>query len=146
MDDFAAKPTTIPMLAGRLRRWLPQLEWPSRRVEPVGAAPGTAPGAPNGDGLLDPAMLDELTGGDADLAASLVADFVATTQADLRALEVALSARELDQVRRQAHRIKGAARIVGAHEIVGPAERIEALAGAANDDGDVDWPALGVFA
>ena len=35
MDDFAAKPTTIPVLAAKLHRWLPDVEWP---VEPVHAA------------------------------------------------------------------------------------------------------------
>ena len=29
MDDFAAKPTTIPTLAARLARWLPHLNWTS---------------------------------------------------------------------------------------------------------------------
>ena len=27
MDDFAAKPTTIPLLAAKLREWLPHLDF-----------------------------------------------------------------------------------------------------------------------
>jgi signal transduction histidine kinase/CheY-like chemotaxis protein/HPt (histidine-containing phosphotransfer) domain-containing protein len=140
MDDFAAKPTTIPVLAGRLRRWLPHLEWPSR-AEPATPASTTAPST-NGAMLLDAAILTELTGGDADLEAEIVADFVATTHADLAALRLALDGRDVDETRRQAHRIKGAARIVGAHEIARPAERIEALSRDGVAAAEIDWPAL----
>ena len=31
MDDFAAKPTTIPLLAAKLRQWLPHLDCRHRR-------------------------------------------------------------------------------------------------------------------
>ena len=51
MDDFAAKPTTIPFLAGRLRAWLTDVDWtpPAGEEEaasdPAGAAPAQAPAA-----------------------------------------------------------------------------------------------------
>ena len=50
-------------------------------------------------------------------------DFVATTAATCATLEQALAARDLDEVRRQAHRIKGAARAVGAARIAVGARR-----------------------
>ncbi len=143
MDDFAAKPTTIPVLAGRLQRWLPHLEWPTVRT-PDPAAPGldAPPAAADGHQLIDAATLDELSGGDAELAAAVVADFIETSRADLDALRVALGAQEADAVRRQAHRIKGAARMLGVPEMVRPAERIETLAGDGNGGGPVHWTAL----
>jgi signal transduction histidine kinase/DNA-binding response OmpR family regulator len=144
MDDFAAKPTTIPVLAGRLRRWLPHLEWPHTAADPPPQRPDGSSVAVNGHGLLDAVTLDELSGGDAELAASVVADFVETTRADLEALRVALDGQEADEVRRQAHRIKGAARIVGAREIVRPAEQVEVLADEGNGRAPVDWAALEV--
>ena len=51
MDDFIGKPTTIPMLAAKLRQWLPHLAWP----EPGRAAggPGSQAGT-GGDGSLAP--------------------------------------------------------------------------------------------
>ena len=136
MDDFAAKPTTIPVLAGRLRRWLPHLDWPTRGTEPSRLPAAFAP-APRG--AFDAATLDGLTGGDAELAASLVEDFLHTSRSDLRALRAALDDRDTDDVRRQAHRIKGAARIVGAREIARVSEGIETAAG--DGRGDV-WDAL----
>jgi two-component system sensor histidine kinase EvgS len=131
MDDFAAKPTTIPVLAGKLRRWLPDLDWP----EEVDAesADGSGP-EPEGE-LIDRSVLDEVTGGDAGIAASLMGDFVNTTQGDLDGLRAALAARNLDDVRRQAHRLKGAARTVGVRRIAAPAQEIEERAEA----GEQEW-------
>ena len=141
MDDFVAKPTTIPVLAGRLRRWLDHLEWTSpERDDPQ---QDTAASAVSADGYeLDAAALDELTGGDAELAASLVEDFFETSRSDLGALRDALNARDGDDVRRQAHRIKGAARTVGARGIASLAERLEAAAAAHAEDKSDDWDEL----
>ena len=41
MDDFIGKPTTIPFLTSKLRRWLPHLAW--QRVEPLTSAPCACP-------------------------------------------------------------------------------------------------------
>ena len=47
MDDFAAKPTTIPFLASKLRQWLPDVAWaPVGRAAPVGAPPPTPSASP----------------------------------------------------------------------------------------------------
>jgi signal transduction histidine kinase/CheY-like chemotaxis protein/HPt (histidine-containing phosphotransfer) domain-containing protein len=115
MDDFAAKPTTIPVLAAKLHRWLPGLKWP---VAPV--AVGSDGGTP-----LDRAVLEELTGGDPELTASVLDDFVTTSREDMGALADAVNARDHEQLRRQAHRIAGAARIVGAGELTAGAKRLE---------------------
>ncbi len=146
MDDFVAKPTTIPVLAGRLRRWLPHLEWPTRTPEPAASGLDPPPPAFDRRELIEAATLDELSGGDAELAAAVVADFIETSRVDLDALRLALGAHEPDAVRRQAHRIKGAARIVGVQEMVRPAERIETLARDGNGGGRVDWTALEALA
>ncbi len=143
MDDFAAKPTTIPTLAARLARWLPHLKWTSKgqeRAEQL--APATASPAQGANGLLDAAALDALTGGDAELGASLIQDFLQESRADLHALRAALNARDTDNARRQAHRIKGAARMVGAHEIARLAEQIEAATATRGIQPADDWHAL----
>jgi len=121
MDDFAAKPTTIPFLAGKLRQWLPQLDW-SHEAESQAGPDGS--GAADG-GVLDHAVLAEVTGGDAALAASLIDDFLVSSRADLQMLDDALAAGELDEAGRRAHRIKGAARIVGANAVATLAQQVE---------------------
>jgi CheY-like chemotaxis protein len=141
MDDFVPKPTTIPVLAGRLRRWLDHLEWTSAEVDHP--EPDSVRSAVSTEGVeLDAAALDELTGGDPVLAASLVDDFLETSRSDLGALRDALQARRGIDVRRQAHRIKGAARIVGARRVERLAERLERAADAHADDQGGDWAEL----
>ena len=50
MDDFAAKPTTIPLLAAKLRQWLPHLAWPDE----ARAKPAASRATSGRDGPLDP--------------------------------------------------------------------------------------------
>jgi two-component system sensor histidine kinase EvgS len=127
MDDFAAKPTTIPTLAGRLARWLPHLKWSSEETEGADLlAPATASRAQWPDGMVDAAALDALTGGDAVLGATLIEDFLQVSRSDVHTLRAALDAHDTDNAHRQAHRIKGAARMVGTHEIARLAGQIEA--------------------
>ncbi len=132
MDDFAAKPTTIPFLAGRLRRWLAHLTWPavSAPDAPQPPAPGSVDGGP-----IDPAVLEELTGGDAQLAAEVLDEFLVTSRADVAALGEACAARSGEDIRRLAHRIRGAARAVGAQRLAEAAQRAESLAAL----GSADW-------
>ena len=59
-----------------------------------------------------------------------------TTVDDLAALEAARGAGDAPAIARQAHRIKGAARLVGAVELAACADTLE---GAARED---DWDAL----
>jgi CheY-like chemotaxis protein/HPt (histidine-containing phosphotransfer) domain-containing protein len=130
MDDFAAKPATIPLLTTKLRRWLPHLTWPV-------ATPAEQPTAP--DGHVDAALLEELTGGDAALAADLLRDFFDSSRADLEALEDAIYTRNRDEVRRHAHRLKGASRVLGAHALSDLAQQIEDRAASA---AFADWERL----
>jgi two-component system, NarL family, sensor histidine kinase EvgS len=132
MDDFMAKPTTIPFLAAKLQQWLPDLTW-----EP---APGDAeaPVAPD-DGPIDAAALDLLTGGDDAVARAIVEDFVVTSRGDVDALSEAIAARRAADARRLAHRIKGAALIVGARPMASLAQQLEDATAA---DGEPDWPAV----
>lgn len=130
MDDFMAKPTTIPFLAARLRHWLPDLAW-----DPA----ATPDDAPAGEDALDIAALDILTGGDDAAARAVLDDFLATTRGDLGALREAVARRHPRDVQRAAHRIRGAALTVGA----GPMARLAQQAEAACDtELSPDWAAL----
>ncbi|HET8817945.1 MAG TPA: response regulator, partial [Xanthomonadaceae bacterium] len=132
MDDYLAKPVPVATLAACLQRWLPQAAPPDagadggRTVLPqLGQPPA-----------LDPTVLASLTGGDAAVGQQLLEDFMATTVDDLAALEAARGAGDAPAIAHQAHRIKGAARLVGAVELAACADVLEA---AARDD---DWDAL----
>jgi signal transduction histidine kinase/CheY-like chemotaxis protein/HPt (histidine-containing phosphotransfer) domain-containing protein len=130
MDDFAAKPTTIPVLASKLHRWLPALDWP---------VPETVPDAGESGAVLDSAVLVDLTGGEPGFAASMLDDFVETSRRDMRELADAAAAHDHEQMRRQAHRLVGAGRVVGAVELVALAKQIEDGAAAGSDE----WARVG---
>ena len=138
MDDFAGKPTSMPVLADKLRRWMPHIAW----SDPTGPTPAGTPAADvdvaRQDGVVDRAVLDELTGGDAELAGAILADYVDSSGADIAGLRAALAAGSEDDVRRHAHRIRGASGTVGAHRVAALAADLEAVASAEG----ADWHAL----
>jgi CheY-like chemotaxis protein/HPt (histidine-containing phosphotransfer) domain-containing protein/anti-sigma regulatory factor (Ser/Thr protein kinase) len=122
MDDLITKPTTIAVLADRLRRLLPGAPW----TELAGggeATPGEAI-APDAE-VLDASVLVEMTDGDTGLAESLIAEFVATARADVDAIEQALASGDREGVRMQAHRVAGASSMVGATTLRRSAQRLE---------------------
>ena len=63
-------------------------------------------------------MLTELTGGNPDEANALLADFLSSTDTDLAELDQLHAANNLQELTRQAHKIKGAARLVGALSLI----------------------------
>ncbi len=139
MDDFAAKPTTIPFLAGKLRQWLPHLPWPQEAStdRPCAVAHTASP-----SGIFDPAVLEDLAAGDSALIAAVLDDFIATTRTDLESLDTAIAARDPEETRRRAHRLKGASRIVGAHRLSALAQQIEDAAADTSDG----WTAVAALA
>ena len=139
MDDFAAKPTSMPVLADKLRRWMPHIEWPGPEMPSSTGSSEAEVSAASQPGIdVDRAVLDELTGGDAELADAILADYVNSSGSDLAALRAALADGNADDVRRHAHRMKGASRTVGAHQVTTLAAELESSASAP----DQDWRAL----
>ncbi len=139
MDDFMAKPTTIPFLASKLRQWLPGLEWATGSS----ASELAAADEPLDDGGLDVSALDLLTGGDEARARAVLLDFVASTRGDLQALDAALAAELAPDVYRAAHRIKGAALMVGARPMARLTQQLEDATAAG---AETDWAAVAELA
>ena len=135
MDDYLAKPVGIPALAATLQRWLPHTV-PSAAGARTNAASATPLPQLERPLPLDPTVLDPLTGGDDREARLLLDDFLASTERDLAELEAARGVGDLPVLTRQAHKIKGAARIVGAVELAETAGQLEAAARAQ------EWPAV----
>jgi signal transduction histidine kinase/DNA-binding NarL/FixJ family response regulator len=129
MDDLITKPTTITVLADRLRRLLPGLPWSEQAA--AEDAPSRPASTAAGDGeVLDRSVLEQMTGGDAALGESLLGEFVASAHVDVAAIEEALEAGDRERLRQQAHRIVGASRMVGAIALQRSTERLEARASA----------------
>jgi CheY-like chemotaxis protein/HPt (histidine-containing phosphotransfer) domain-containing protein len=104
MDDLVVKPATPATMAATLRRWLPHVAWPP---------------------AFDPEILDELTLGDERMREDVVTRYLQTLKQDLDALRSALDEGVVALVRRRAHQIAGAGRMVGAHAVAERAARLE---------------------
>lgn len=121
MDDVLVKPNELAALRQTLARWLP--------FSPANGLPSAAPGtAPV---VLEQAVLKALVGSAEDEAA-ILRDFIAQTCLDLVALEAALAADDLTAAAREAHRIKGASRMVGAQVLAQRSAQMEQAAHGGN--------------
>ncbi|ODU91851.1 MAG: hypothetical protein BGP23_02265 [Lysobacterales bacterium 66-474] len=135
MDAFLGKPLRIVQLSATLRQWLPHVAFPD-----PGAAPQTPSQDGDGDVLAAPAapvdreVLGEIAGTDATLARNLLNDFLIAVRKDITGLRAALAAGDLPEATRHAHRIRGAAALVGAREVQAAAAEAE----AAGRNRDVD--------
>ncbi|MGN6111553.1 MAG: response regulator [Luteimonas sp.] len=132
MDDYLAKPVSIAALADTLRRWLPHA---TGLDADAAGAPGASPPLPQLDHPppLDPSVIEALTGGNGADARAVLADFLASTGQDLAEVDAARNAGDLPGLARQAHKLKGASRMVGALELAWCAEQLETAAR------DGDW-------
>jgi signal transduction histidine kinase/CheY-like chemotaxis protein/HPt (histidine-containing phosphotransfer) domain-containing protein len=133
MDDFVAKPVGIQALAATLQRWLPHTA--PKTSTPAPAVPRALPQLED-PSPLDPRALDALAGGDEHAVRALLEDFLASTRQDLEELDTARAAGDFAGLARQAHKIKGAAQLVGALELAEAASRLEIGSRAA------DWASI----
>ena len=147
MDDYLAKPVGIATLGACLQRWLPHTAGTGAMGPEQGAriqsannrqAVATEAGLPQ---LEDPptlqaSVLEDLIGGNVGEARALLEDFLGSTDEDLAVLEQLRAAGDLHGLTRQAHKVKGAARLVGALEL---AEAAAALEGAGRGG---DWASV----
>ena len=135
MDDYLAKPVSIPDLAACLRRWLPHT-MPAEGEAPVAMAVNALPQVSGAPQALDASVLEQLTGGDRGEMRAVLDDFLDSCGRDLVAMQRARESGDAVQLAREAHKIKGAARLVGAGELALAASELE-LAAKGND-----WPQL----
>ncbi|MDR6294054.1 MULTISPECIES: hybrid sensor histidine kinase/response regulator [Inquilinus] len=125
MDDYVGKPVQLARLQEVLQRWFPS-EDPGR---------GRA---------IDPAALSGLFGDDTATIAAMLADFLVSAEASAAAIARAVAGGWRPDVVAEAHRLKGAARIVGAAVLGDAAEALESAAAA--DAPDLAGPAQRVEA
>jgi signal transduction histidine kinase/CheY-like chemotaxis protein/HPt (histidine-containing phosphotransfer) domain-containing protein len=120
MDDAMTKPVELAALKGMLDRWLPCDTWLAPAVVDDQPPPLDT----------DFAAIADLAQGDTDLQSELLEDFRSANAGDLRAATRAVNDVAIDDLRRAAHRIKGAATTVGAARLAEAATRLERAAHA----------------
>ncbi|MFS8136729.1 MAG: ATP-binding protein [Thermomonas sp.] len=143
MDDYMAKPVSIPTMGACLQRWLPH----TAAAQPLSAEQGVSIQTANNQqvamaetGLpqlanpptLDISVLTDLTGGDPVEAGLLLGEFLDSTRDDLAQLESMRRDGDLQGLTRQAHKVKGAAKLVGAMELADAATLLEAAGRSGN--------------
>jgi CheY-like chemotaxis protein/HPt (histidine-containing phosphotransfer) domain-containing protein len=125
MDDFITKPIQPALLRKSVARWLP-----ARAPEAVVAAPAAgfrtiAAGDPQ---VIDLTILAKLLSYDQAKVRKFAFKFLQSTQGGFDEMEDCLAAANVDRVRELGHRIKSAARTVGALGMADLCERLENLA------------------
>ncbi|TAM96640.1 MAG: response regulator, partial [Rhodanobacteraceae bacterium] len=122
MDGFLGKPLRITQLSATLRRWLPHAVFPPKGESTTVAAASSPPGTDDtlftAEAPIDIAVVREIAGDDRTLAHNLLNDFLVAARKDLVGLKMALDDGNLPEMTRQAHRIKGAAALVGARDVL----------------------------
>ena len=109
MDDMLTKPTELHTLQAMLLKWLPFAITTEQLATP------TVISLTNDElALIDFSVLKKFARNH-DAQIELLKAFVTHNREDLNDLELALQGTECELVARSAHRIKGAARMVGAH-------------------------------
>ena len=115
MDDFLVKPVNLVELMERLDQWLPL------PTQPDPSRPASLDAAV----LMDSAALNAITGGDPAVQREVLLDFRHVNDADVQVLRAETLKGDAEQVLHMAHRIKGAARTIGAHRLTLSCERLE---------------------
>jgi len=127
MDDVLSKPLELSQLGATLARWMP----------PVPAASGEAPAHPLPEALPEPlpevqpgdwielAGLRALCGGDAEMLAELLGDFIAIGRGVIADLDKALDMGDRNRMRACAHNLKGSSRNAGAKPLAEAARVLE---------------------
>ncbi|HJW08761.1 MAG TPA: ATP-binding protein, partial [Holophagaceae bacterium] len=116
MDDYLSKPVTIPQLSQKLGQWLPL---PAAPVAPT-ELERSGPREVSMEILLD------LANGDASAARDILAEFLEAAREDLGGMDRAFAGRVGRELSRHAHRLKGAAAMVGAIPLAKVAAELEA--------------------
>src|SRR5262249_38597912 len=125
MDDYLVKPVRFEELEASLRRWV-NPQGPATVANLVPADGDAADDLPAHNAVLKEVTVARLRQLGLDLH-SVLPSFLVDAQLGLTALRGALEQEDLRAIRDQAHRLKGAATIVGAEEIRGLAAVLEAL-------------------
>ncbi|MEW6443016.1 MAG: response regulator [bacterium] len=119
MDDYVSKPVTPGSLAKALDQ---HLKAGGSTCRPGTTDPLTGPLSP-----VKMEFIREISGGDGAFERELIQTFLADAGERLSRLESAVSERDSDQTRRQAHAIKGSSASAGAHRLQEIASRLEQM-------------------
>ncbi|HYC36509.1 MAG TPA: ATP-binding protein [Usitatibacter sp.] len=124
MDDYVSKPAELATLLAKLDRWLP--------LPAHGEPPLEMPDIHADEAVLDSSAMLATTGGDVTIEREILEEYLVANASDLASFEAALRDGDIDSFTQIAHRMKGAARTIGANAFARACARAED-AGKAGD-------------
>jgi CheY-like chemotaxis protein len=125
MDDYLTKPLRMHALADMLAKWFPA-------AHPHKSLP-TSEASPPDLALWDATTLTQMIGDNPAMQTRLLTRFLELTRGELDAIATAVAAADLPSITAQAHKLKSAARSIGAMTLGDLSERIE-TAGRAHEE------------
>ena len=133
MDDCLVKPADLTDVARKLDLWLPLANIAAQARPVATVQPQKLTLVPTkAEGLLDLALLAEISGGDFQVQTEIIADFRSVTEVDVQALRDAVVKGNTTQVIASAHRIKGAGLMLGATLLSNACGALETAAASVN--------------
>jgi HPt (histidine-containing phosphotransfer) domain-containing protein len=128
VDDFLSKPVFIEDIAASLQRVMYKT---ARERRKANLSVSDELRQPLGHQVLDKAIIEELSKirgeGDGDLYSELADQFLSHMPNWIRQLQVAARGSDNEQVRRQAHRLLGLCRQIGAERMAALCDRLEKI-------------------
>ena len=121
MDDLIYKPSDLNTLRSKLALWLKDKSTVSSMLPQNGYA-------------IHYRRLHEICDGNRDFMRDILLDFVAETRADVQQLATLISADNLPEISRLAHRLKGTARTAAAESFAAICSELEISAGHGNQE------------
>ena len=130
MDDYVSKPIDLKLLRDKLRKWMPHFRPGSRATTLPKRSPIPFAAAPP----VEPDVLKALVGDDNEAVRDILQDFVSPSKEIVSEIMTGHAARSADGIRSGAHKLKSAARSVGANALADLCASLE----AAGMEGDFD--------
>jgi PAS domain S-box-containing protein len=139
MDDSLPKPLEMPKLKAALNKWMPVS--PAKDVDAAPLAVAAAPQFAEGDtATVDPSALQSIFGDDPDTIREIMREFIEPSRNIVEEIESALAGRAAADIGAGAHKLKSAARSIGANELADLCQDLE-TAGKTED-----WEAIDISA
>ncbi|WP_083296203.1 response regulator [Duganella sp. HH101] len=128
MNDFISKPVHPALMYQTVANWLPPRALPGQARRPQPPEPAAKSGIDDDRAVMDLSVLATLLGDDPLKLRKFAYKFLLSSQEGVRDMDAALLRGEVQTVRELGHRIKSAARSVGAFRMADVCEDLERLA------------------
>jgi CheY-like chemotaxis protein/HPt (histidine-containing phosphotransfer) domain-containing protein len=133
MNDHLFKPVTLQQLRDKLEIWITAVDPSKQKDDPAPRPHQTGSNGTDPSAIVDRAILLEITGNDEELAMQFLRSFREQQEGLFLPVKQALDEIDMTTMKTAAHRLKGAARTIGAVGLSLVCERIEVTANAGDN-------------